>query len=76
MGTPKSQEFSGQGDLTNLDLSSFPEYKAECTCPSIPTYQGLSWGGQCPGQKEIKIMASLVALIIWNRNTCQIFGNH
>lgn len=71
----RSQEGQGPGDsqitrvqwkrsLPSSDFSSFPEYKAEATCPSIHLL-GLSWSGQCLKQTEIQIMASLVALTIW-----------
>ena len=76
MGTLESQRFSGPGGQTNSDLSSFPEYKDESTCPSIPPYQGLPWGRQGPGQKEMKMMTSLVALIFGSWNASQIFRDH
>lgn len=63
VGTLESQGFSGAGDQTNSGLSSSPEYKAESTCPSTPTYQSLPWGRQGPGRKEMKMVTSLVALI-------------
>lgn len=65
MGTPQSQGRSEPGNLIDANLSSFPEYLSQ----PILTYLGLSWSRQCPKKKIIKIMASLVALIIWGWNS-------